>query len=174
MKKSIMVTFAVITIGTICLAQTRKPLVTFDQLFPKAKQRQMGLYKLTAKEKEALCSHVESLLLIVAKRKDETKLKKTNRSKKKLKTGNATGGKVYAGIGGGHWIQKNIDSGTFITLEDGSLWKIDPLDKIDAMLWLAISNITVTESTTGSPGYNYLLINTDDGEKAHAKYMGQK
>jgi len=174
MKKSIMVTFAVIAIGTICFAQTRKPLVTFDQLFPKAKQHQMGLHKLTPQEKEALRSHVEGLLLIFAKQNDRSKSKKTNTSKKKTKSGIVIAGKVYAGVGGGHWIQKNIDSGTFITLEDGSLWKIDPLDKIDAMLWLPISNITVTESTTGSPGYDYLLINTDDGEKAHAKYMGQK
>jgi len=82
--------------------------------------------------------------------------------------------KVYAGIGGGHWVKKNIDSGTYMVLEDGTLWAIDPFDKIDAMLWLPISNITVIESSSGSPGYNYLLINTDDGEKAHAKYMGKQ
>jgi hypothetical protein len=80
---------------------------------------------------------------------------------------------IYAGVGSGHWIQKNIDSGSYIKLEDGSLWEIDALEKIDAMLWLAISNITVVESNNGSPGYDYLLINTDDGEKAHAKYISQ-
>ncbi len=84
------------------------------------------------------------------------------------------GGKVYAGGSRGHWVRKNVDSGTYIVLEDGSLWKIDPLDKIDAMLWLPISDITVTKSSRGSPGYDYLLINTDDGEKAHAKYMGKQ
>jgi hypothetical protein len=72
-----------------------------------------------------------------------------------------------------HWIKKNIDSGAYILLEDGSLWQIDPFDKIDAMLWLPISNIIVVKSTTGSPGYDYLLINTDDKEKAHAKFMGK-
>ena len=85
-----------------------------------------------------------------------------------------TGGKVYAGAGGGHWVKKNVDSGTYIVLEDGSLWKIDPFDKIDAMLWLPISSITVTKSSGGSPSYDYLLINTGDGEKAHAKYMGKQ
>ena len=70
-----------------------------------------------------------------------------------------------------HWVQKNIGSGSYIILEDGSLWAIDPLDKIDAMLWLPISSIIVVESTTGSPGYDYLLINTDDKEKAHAKFI---
>jgi len=82
--------------------------------------------------------------------------------------------KIYAGVSGSHWVKKNIDSGTKILLEDGSLWEIDPFDKIDAMLWLPISNITVIESSSGSPGYDYLLINADDGEKAHAKYMGKQ
>lgn len=72
-----------------------------------------------------------------------------------------------------HWIKKNIDSGAYILLEDGSLWQIDPFDKVDAMLWLPISTIIVVKSTTGSPGYDYLLINIDDKEKAHAKFMGK-
>ncbi|RKY09225.1 MAG: hypothetical protein DRP66_02725 [Planctomycetota bacterium] len=82
--------------------------------------------------------------------------------------------KIYVGVGGGHWLKKNIDSGTYMVLEDGTLWAIDPFDKIDAVLWLPISNITVTESSSGSPGYDYLLINTDDDEKAHAQYMGKQ
>jgi hypothetical protein len=88
--------------------------------------------------------------------------------------GSVAGQKLYAGVGGGHWVKKNVDSGTYMVLEDGSLWQIDPIDKVDAMLWLPISNITVIESSSGSPGYNYLLINTDDDEKAHAKYMGKQ
>jgi len=52
MKKSVIAAFAVIAVGAIALAQAQKPLLTFDQLFPKAKQRQMGLYKLTAQERK--------------------------------------------------------------------------------------------------------------------------
>ena len=80
----------------------------------------------------------------------------------------------YLGGSSGHWIQENIDSGSKMILEDGSIWEIDPLDKIDAMLWLPISDITIVTSDNGSSGYEYLLINTDDGEKAHAKYLGSK
>jgi hypothetical protein len=80
----------------------------------------------------------------------------------------------YPGWSNGHWIQENSDNGSMIVLEDGSIWKIDPLDKIDAMLWLPISSITVVTSDNGSAGYEYLLINTDDGEKVHAKYLGSK
>jgi hypothetical protein len=41
-------------------------------------------------------------------------------------------------------------------------------------LWMMLTNITIVESTNGSPGYGYLLINTDDGERAHAKYAGNR
>jgi hypothetical protein len=81
---------------------------------------------------------------------------------------------AIADLGSGHWIQTNVDSGGIVILEDGSLWKIDPMDKVDAALWLETTEITVIESDDGSPGYDYLLINTDDSEKAHAKYLGQK
>jgi len=83
-------------------------------------------------------------------------------------------GQYYSGGSSGHWIQENIDSGSMIVLEDGSIWKINPPDKIEAMLWLPISNITIITSDNGSPGYDYLLINADNGEKAHAKYFGSK
>lgn len=86
----------------------------------------------------------------------------------------SSGSNQYSGVSSGHWVQENVDSGTMMILEDGSIWQIDPIDKIDAMLWLPISNITIVISDKGSPGYDYLLINTDDGEKAHAKYLGSK
>ena len=59
-------------------------------------------------------------------------------------------------------------------LEDGSLWQVDRLERLDASLWLKITNISVVEATDGALGYDYLLINTDDDEKVHAKYLGKK
>jgi len=156
MKNMAIAVLYAVTVAGLCFAQSGTPIVSFEQLFPSSKQRQMGLHKLTKKEREALRVHVESLLVTITK------------------SGKYSGGGTYLSDGGGHWIQKNVDSGSYIILEDGSLWKIEPLDKIDAMLWLPISDITVLESSNGSPGFDYLLINTDDGEKAHAKYMGQR
>jgi hypothetical protein len=93
----------------------------------------------------------------------------TKHSKKTYSSNNQ-----YSGNSKGHWIQENIDNGSMIILEDGSIWKVEPLDKIDASLWLPISNIIVATSRSGSLGYDYLLINTDDDAKVHAKYLGQK
>tara|TARA_Y100001954_G_scaffold100286_1_gene109257 strand:- start:119 stop:673 length:555 start_codon:yes stop_codon:yes gene_type:complete len=82
-------------------------------------------------------------------------------------------GGIYANVGGNHWIKKNIDRGTYIVLEDGSTWKVSLVDKIDASLWLPISNIIVVRTNNGLPGYDYDLINKDDGEKVNVKYMGK-
>jgi hypothetical protein len=78
------------------------------------------------------------------------------------------GGGLYLSTGGGHWIKTRSDDGDIITLEDGSVWLIDPLDRIDTALWLPITDITVVESEG-----DHLLVNTDDGEKAHARLLHQ-
>jgi hypothetical protein len=74
----------------------------------------------------------------------------------------------YSSTGEGHWIKSKNDDGDIITLEDGSIWQVDPMDRVDTALWLPITNITVIESEDG-----YLLINTDDGEKANAQLLHQ-
>ena len=76
---------------------------------------------------------------------------------------------VYAGIGSGHWILENVNAGELIKLEDSSLWEISPIDRIYSALWLPISEITVIEGR--NPLYPYVLINSDDDEKAEAKFI---
>lgn len=152
------------------LAQQIAPKVTFNDLIPLQLHEQMGVNKLTETEKAALGQHIWGLINDAYKQGQASIPSQTT-----MPGGNGSASsKVYAGVGGGHWVKKNIDSGTMMVLEDGSLWKVDPYNKIDAMLWLPISSITIMESSEGSLGYNYLLINTDDGEQAHAKYIGRE
>jgi hypothetical protein len=77
--------------------------------------------------------------------------------------------KLYIGVGGGHWITEVSGSGKIIELEDGSTWRVSPLDEITSALWLHVTDIIVKESR--DPFYAYLLINKDDGEKVHAKLI---
>ena len=53
----------------------------------------------------------------------------------------------YAGSNGGHWIRSKADNGAIITLEDGSMWEINSLDRIDTVLWLPVSNITILKAS---------------------------
>lgn len=161
----------VLTISGVCFAQQK---VLLKDLIPPKEHERLGLNKLNQKQKQALAEKILNLMTAAYTEGQTNNQQITEQSIPKKKTMMPHTAGSYTGTGSGHWIQTNIDSGEFIVLEDSSLWKIAPLDKIDALLWLATSSITVVESADGSAGYDYLLINTDDGEKAHAKYMGQQ
>ena len=59
----------------------------------------------------------------------------------------------------GHWIESVSSDGRIVILEDGSVWEVDPVDRIDSMLWLPVSEIVACDDK---------LINTDDGETVDA------
>lgn len=77
-------------------------------------------------------------------------------------------GRVYTSSGRGHWVRSKTDDGEIVILEDGSTWQVDVLDRLDTSLWLPMTDVTVVEDSSG-----YLLINTDDGEKARATLLTQ-
>lgn len=83
-------------------------------------------------------------------------------------------GSTYLGSSGGHWIKSKADNGTIVVLEDGSMWRINSLDRIYTALWLPISNVAVLRADSAVGEYKYALVNTDDGEKALAKYLGRQ
>lgn len=59
----------------------------------------------------------------------------------------------------GHWIQSVSSDGRIVVLEDGSVWEVDPGDRIDSMLWLPVTDIVACDDK---------LINTDDDEAVNA------
>ena len=59
----------------------------------------------------------------------------------------------------GHWVQSVSSDGAIVILEDGSVWEIDPADRVDTALWLPITNIVACDDK---------LIDTDDNEIAEA------
>lgn len=77
----------------------------------------------------------------------------------------------YTGGMTGHWINRNIADGKFITLEDDSLWEIDSIDTITTSLWMTTSEIIVLPHEY-SGIVLYELVNTDDDEKVDATFRG--
>ncbi|WP_414664845.1 hypothetical protein [Horticoccus sp. 23ND18S-11] len=144
--------------------------ITLDSIIPPGEQKKMGISKLTTEEREALRRYFVSRISEIFKAGFE----KGQMSQVNARVASPPKKETYIGTGSEHWLKQNIDRGAMLLLEDGSLWDVDPLDKIDAMLWLPITNVRVLESTKGSPGYDYLIVNTDDGEKVHAKYRGKR
>ena len=77
------------------------------------------------------------------------------------------------GLGIRHWIRSVKDRGRTITLEDGSMWEVHRLDRLDSMLWLPVTNIEVELARSPIGDYRCMLINTDDDEAVLAKYLGR-
>lgn len=70
-----------------------------------------------------------------------------------------------------HWLKSNIDNGKYLSLEDGTMYEVEPGDRIDASLWLPFSSLIIIDE---GGLYDYLIINTDDDEKVHAKKVVRK
>jgi hypothetical protein len=68
--------------------------------------------------------------------------------------------KHYSGAGPGHFIRATGGGGQTITLEDGSVWEIDPRTQFKTAEWEPLAGITV-HLTEEDPDFNYILNNTD-------------
>jgi hypothetical protein len=78
---------------------------------------------------------------------------------------------MYHNTGNEHRIETNY-SGSTIILEDGSIWDIDPLDKMISALWKYDAIITV--SSNSGARYEYRLSNSEDGKVVRANYIGKR
>lgn len=55
-----------------------------------------------------------------------------------------------------HWIKSKSDDGSIIILEDGTVWEVDVLDRINSMLWLPTEDVIIC---------NEEMINLSNDEK---------
>jgi|GEM_PF-1951290 len=78
---------------------------------------------------------------------------------------------IYSDEDSEHYIESNY-SGSTLVLDDGSMWDIDPVDKMIAALWKFEAIITVSSSSGAK--YDYVLSNSEDGKKVRANYIGKR
>jgi hypothetical protein len=76
--------------------------------------------------------------------------------------------KSYSANGGGHYIKALADAGLTITLEDGSIWEIDPRGQYRSSQWQVEQGMSV-RPTPEDNGFNYELANTDVDEAVLAR-----
>ncbi|HKS72489.1 MAG TPA: hypothetical protein VJQ82_04785 [Terriglobales bacterium] len=143
-------------------AQNAKSLLHVQNLMTPDQQQATGVANLTPAQREVLDQWLTEFAGRVWKAAQEST---------PVAGRPAQGAKAYAGIGSGHWISKNAD-GAVITLEDGSLWRINPVDRVDTGLWLPTTDVTVIEAKSPVGDYKYTLVDTEDGEEALAEYLG--
>jgi hypothetical protein len=77
----------------------------------------------------------------------------------------------YNNTGIEYRIQANY-SGSTVVLEDGSMWDVDPIDKMISEMWKYSALITVTDTNSGK--YRYMLSNSEDDKKVRANYIGKR
>jgi hypothetical protein len=138
------------------------PVITIDKVMTGEQLRKTGVEGLTPAQRSVLDQWLSEYTLQV--------MQFAQGSPRPANAGPAS----YAGSSGGHWIRSKADNGAIITLEDGSMWEVNSLDRINTTLWLPVTNVTILKANQPVGEYRYTLINTDDGEKALAKYLGKQ
>ena len=152
-----------LALSSSAVSQTT-PLITVDKVMTGEQLQTTGVNTLTPVQRAALdrwLSDYTVMLFQLAKTPSPEKLAPSTPAN-------------YLGSSGGHWIKSKVDDGAMIILEDGSMWQIDSVDRVDTALWLPITNVTVLKASSPIGEYKYMLINIDDGEKALAKFLGKQ
>jgi hypothetical protein len=154
--------------SSAALGQTT-PIVTMDKVMTADELKASGLDALTLAQRSALDEWLSAytVKLIRLAQRPEKPTPSTS-------LGAGSRRPTYTGPNGGHWIRSNANNGAMITLEDGSIWEINSIDRIDTSLWLPITDITVLRAPQAVGNYTYLLVNKEDGEKALAKFLGKE
>ncbi|MBI3400909.1 MAG: hypothetical protein HY048_05765 [Acidobacteria bacterium] len=90
-----------------------------------------------------------------------------------VRTPAAVAAPAYAALGGGHLLRAVTDEGRYLTLEDGSVWEVEPGVRFQTAEWQLDAPITV-RTGRGENGYTYEVVNTQDDEGAMAKYVARR
>jgi hypothetical protein len=80
-------------------------------------------------------------------------------------------GGIYITPSDGHWVEQVFANGEMIKLEDGSIWRVSPLDTTSSVNWSAASEITIDDGEELL--YPYILVNTSDNELVNARLLKQ-
>jgi hypothetical protein len=80
------------------------------------------------------------------------------------------GDQIYPAIGAGHFIKSLRDEGRFVTLEDNSVWEIEPSGRYLTAQWEVLAGISIRHSG-GDDGFIYEIANLDKDEGASARWL---
>lgn len=76
---------------------------------------------------------------------------------------------TYTAVGAGHYIKSVGPEGASVTLEDGSIWELDPKAQFFTVRWQPFENVAVRR-TEPDRGFNYEIDNSDQDNSAPARY----
>jgi hypothetical protein len=76
--------------------------------------------------------------------------------------------RTYDAAGSGHFIKALANEGLIITLDDNSVWEIDPRGQFKSVNWEALQGVSV-RAIREERGFNYEIGNTDVDEAVLAR-----
>jgi hypothetical protein len=76
---------------------------------------------------------------------------------------------IYTATGAGHYIKTMSQDGLRVTLEDNSVWDLDPRSQFFTIEWEAFQGIAVRRSDS-EQNFDYEIDNTDTDDGALARY----
>lgn len=123
--------------------------IKLKNILSDSEYRQCGLHKLTNAE----LANLEKTIVTITYAVNVTMQENTALFSDTTSIQNNTGTK--------HWIKSKSSDGSTITLEDGSVWQVDPINRIDTILWLPTENVLILDQNT--------LLNIDQKQKVSAK-----
>lgn len=170
------VSFFLLAIVFLCLQGVSSSLqqwLTISDVMTGEERTAIGINSMTVKQKAALEAWINrhtNLVISMAKTIDS---QASSKDSPPFQSAVKPSSRIYLEVGEKHWIKSKVSDGSIVTLEDGSMWEIHSSDRMYTRLWLKITNIMVLEAKDTVDDYRYLLINTDDGEKVFAKYLGK-
>ncbi len=106
--------------------------------------------------------------LTMAIEKDTLFVRLTARTERALRV-RRTSDISYTATGGGHYVKSVSSTGDLLTLEDNSVWEIEPRSHFAVMHWEALAGIAVRRAQP-EDGYNYEVINLDHDDGVSARH----
>ena len=83
-------------------------------------------------------------------------------------------GPVYLAVGKDHHIMEVLDEGAIVRLDDGSRWRIFPLDRKDTAKWRSTAVVVVQSMSRPMGEHGYILLCKDNWVQAFASFLGPK
>ena len=175
MRRSIWAILGVLVV-LLCLGprpvMSQENGVTLDQLIEPQQQLEMGLYKLTAEEKQALLNFI--LAVYQAGRDSAGALPPPTAGHSVTPTTPFLAAPSLHSAGESHWLTENVGPGEVVILDDGSAWTVNPMATFDALLWLPTEHVVITDGSADCLAGELLLVNIDQGERVCARPLGSR
>ena len=86
-------------------------------------------------------------------------------------------GQWYPDSGAVQSVSDVSSDGTIVTLDDGSLWLIEEVDRIYTTLWLPLDKVRVHSRTIDVKGQTfeaYSLHHLEEDERVYARFIGHR